>query len=155
MFAGNEVHKTYWAIVQENGNKKQESADGEWHTLEHWLVRNEQQNKSYAYDRERPGSKQAILDYRLLVSLKNYHLLEVELKTGRHHQIRCQLAKIGCPIKGDLKYGAPRSNPDGSICLHARRVRFVHPVSHVVIDVTAPVPEGTLWLAAESAASAL
>ena len=146
MFRRGDVEKTYWAIV---GNRPaEESAE-----LTHWLVRNEQQNKSYAYDRERPGAKQAILDYRLLVSLTNYHLLEVELKTGRHHQIRCQLAKIGCPIKGDLKYGAPRSNPDGSISLHARRVRFVHPVSHIDIDVTAPVPDNALWRAAEAAAN--
>ncbi len=147
MFRRGDVEKTYWAIV---GNRPAEEAA----ELTHWLVRNEQQNKSYAYDRERPGAKQAILDYRLLVSLTNYHLLEVELKTGRHHQIRCQLAKIGCPIKGDLKYGAPRSNPDGSISLHARRVRFVHPVSHIDIDVTAPVPDNSLWLAAEAAATA-
>ena len=147
MFRRGDVEKTYWAIV---GNRPAEEAA----ELTHWLVRNEQQNKSYAYDRERPGAKQAILDYRLLVSLTNYHLLEVELKTGRHHQIRCQLAKIGCPIKGDLKYGAPRSNPDGSISLHARRVRFVHPVSHIDIDVTAPVPDNALWLAAEAAATA-
>jgi len=146
MFRRGDVEKTYWAIV---GNRPAEEAA----ELTHWLVRNEQQNKSYAYDRERPGAKQAVLGYRLLVSLKSYHLLEVELKTGRHHQIRCQLAKIGCPIKGDLKYGAPRSNPDGSISLHARRVRFVHPVSHIDIDVTAPVPASTLWLAAEAAAS--
>jgi Pseudouridylate synthases, 23S RNA-specific len=147
MFRRGDVEKTYWAIV---GNRPAEEAA----ELTHWLVRNEQQNKSYAYDRERPGAKQAILDYRLLVSLTNYHLLEVELKTGRHHQIRCQLAKIGCPIKGDLKYGAPRSNTDGSISLHARRVRFVHPVSHIDIDVTAPVPDNSLWLAAEAAATA-
>ena len=147
MFRRGDVEKTYWAIV---GNRPAEEAA----ELTHWLVRNEQQNKSYAYDRERPGAKQAILDYRLLVSLTNNHLLEVELKTGRHHQIRCQLAKIGCPIKGDLKYGAPRSNPDGSISLHARRVRFVHPVSHIDIDVTAPVPDNALWLAAEAAATA-
>ena len=147
MFRRGDVEKTYWAIV---GNRPAEDEA----ELTHWLVRNEQQNKSYAYDRERPGAKQAILDYRLLVSLTNYHLLEVELKTGRHHQIRCQLAKIGCPIKGDLKYGAPRSNPDGSISLHARRVRFVHPVSHIDIDVTAPVPDNALWQAAEAAATA-
>ena len=131
MFRRGDVEKTYWAIV---GNRPAEEAA----ELTHWLVRNEQQNKSYAYDRERPGAKQAILDYRLLVSLTNYHLLEVELKTGRHHQIRCQLAKIGCPIKGDLKYGAPRSNPDGSISLHARSLSFEHPVSHLPITITAP-----------------
>ena len=111
----------------------------------HWLVRNEKQNKSYAYDKEKPEAKKAILDYKLIGRSERYFLLEVDLKTGRHHQIRCQLAKMGCPIKGDLKYGSPRSNPDGSICLHARRVRFVHPVSKQEIDVTAPVPEGNLW----------
>lgn len=134
MFRRGDVEKTYWAIV---GNRPTEDEA----ELTHWLVRNEQQNKSYAYDRERPGAKQAILDYRLLVSLTNYHLLEVELKTGRHHQIRCQLAKIGCPIKGDLKYGAERSNPDGSISLHAYSVSFEHPVTHEQITITAPNDE--------------
>ena len=138
MFRTKEVHKTYWAIV---GNCPP-TEEGE---LVHWLVRNEKQNKSYAYDKEKPGAKQAILDYKLIGRSERYFLLEVDLKTGRHHQIRCQLAKVGCPIKGDLKYGSPRSNPDGSICLHARRVRFVHPVSKQEIDVTAPVPEGNLW----------
>lgn len=138
MFRTKEVHKTYWAIV---GNCPP-TEEGE---LVHWLVRNEKQNKSYAYDKEKPEAKKAILDYKLIGRSERYFLLEVDLKTGRHHQIRCQLAKIGCPIKGDLKYGSPRSNPDGSICLHARRVRFVHPVSKQEIDVTAPVPEGNLW----------
>lgn len=113
----------------------------------HYLVRNEKQNKSYAYDKEVNGSKKAVLHYRLIGHSENYYLLEVDLKTGRHHQIRCQLAKIGCPIKGDLKYGFPRSNPDGSICLHARKVCFVHPVSKEQIVVTAPVPDGNLWKA--------
>lgn len=138
MFRTKEVHKTYWAIV---GNCPP-TEEGE---LVHWLVRNEKQNKSYAYDKEKSEAKKAILDYRLIGRSERYFLLEVDLKTGRHHQIRCQLAKMGCPIKGDLKYGSPRSNPDGSICLHARRVRFVHPVSKQEIDVTAPVPEGNLW----------
>ena len=138
MFRPKEVHKTYWAIV---GNCPP-TEEGE---LVHWLVRNEKQNKSYAYDKEKPEAKKAILDYKLIGRSERYFLLEVDLKTGRHHQIRCQLAKMGCPIKGDLKYGSPRSNPDGSICLHARRVRFVHPVSKQEIDVTAPVPEGNLW----------
>lgn len=138
MFRTKEVHKTYWAIV---GNCPS-AEEGE---LVHWLVRNEKQNKSYAYDKEKPEAKKAILDYKLIGRSERYFLLEVDLKTGRHHQIRCQLAKMGCPIKGDLKYGSPRSNPDGSICLHARRVRFVHPVSNQEIDVTAPVPEGNLW----------
>jgi len=98
-------------------------------TLVHWLVRNEQQNKSYAYDKEVPHSKRAELDYRVIGRSDNYYLLEVNLKTGRHHQIRCQLAKMGCPIKGDLKYGAKRSNPDGSISLQAHSMQFIHPVS--------------------------
>jgi 23S rRNA pseudouridine1911/1915/1917 synthase len=109
------------------------------------MVRNEKQNKSYAYDTEKPNSKKAILRYKLIGHSQNCHLLEVDLQTGRHHQIRCQLAKMGCPIKGDLKYGSPRSNPDGSICLHARRVRFIHPVSKEMIDLTAPLPAGNLW----------
>ena len=138
MFKNSEVKKTYWAIV------KQTPAETEGE-LVNYLVRNEKQNKSYAYDTEKPGSKKAILLYRLIARSDNYSLLEVDLKTGRHHQIRCQLAKMGCPIKGDLKYGFPRSNPDGSICLHARRVRFVHPVSKDLIDVVAPVPSDNLW----------
>ena len=138
MFKNGDVHKTYWAIVK---NCPQETEA----TLEHYLVRNEKQNKSYAYDREKPGAKKAILHYKLIGHSENYFLLEVDLKTGRHHQIRCQLAKIGCPIKGDLKYGFPRSNPDGSICLHARRVSFIHPVSNELIELEAPLPEGNLW----------
>ena len=138
MFKGSEVKKTYWAVVKERPPKDEDE-------LVHYLVRNERQNKSYAYDAERPGSKKAILHYRLIGRSQNYYLLEVDLKTGRHHQIRCQLAKMGCPIKGDLKYGAPRSNPDGSICLHARRIRFIHPVSKQLIDVEAPLPPGNLW----------
>ena len=138
MFRTSEVKKTYWAVVK---NAPKES-EGE---LVHFLVRNEKQNKSYAYDKEVPNSKKAVLDYRLIGRSENYYLLEVDLKTGRHHQIRCQLAKMGCPIKGDLKYGFPRSNPDGSICLHARTVQFVHPVSKEMIQLTAPVPEGNLW----------
>ena len=138
MFKNSEVKKTYWAIV------KQTPAETEGE-LVNYLVRNEKQNKSYAYDTEKPGSKKAILHYRLIARSDNYSLLEVDLKTGRHHQIRCQLAKMGCPIKGDLKYGFPRSDPDGSICLHARRVRFVHPVSKELIDVVAPVPSDNLW----------
>ena len=138
MFQKGEVKKTYWAIVK---NRPAE-LEGE---LTHYLVRNEKQNKSYAHEREVPKSKKAILDYRLIGHSQNYYLLEVDLKTGRHHQIRCQLAKMGCPIKGDLKYGAPRSNPDGSICLHARHIRFVHPVSKEVIDIDAPTPDNPLW----------
>ena len=138
MFRVGAVKKTYWAIVK---NMPPEP-EGE---LVHYLVRNEKQNKSYAYDSEKPGSKKAILHYRLIGRSDNYCLLEVDLKTGRHHQIRCQLAKMGCPIRGDLKYGFPRSNPVGSICLHARRVRFVHPVSKELIEVVAPVPDSNLW----------
>ena len=138
MFRTSEVKKTYWAVVK-NAPKEPE---GE---LVHFLVRNEKQNKSYAYDKEVPKSKKAILDYRLIGRSENYYLLEVDLKTGRHHQIRCQLAKMGCSIKGDLKYGSPRSNPDGSICLHARRIRFVHPVSKELIELEAPLPEGNFW----------
>ena len=139
MFKGSEVKKTYWAVVKERPPKDEDE-------LVHYLVRNEKQNKSYAYDTERPGSKKAVLHYRLIGRSQNYYLLEVDLKTGRHHQIRCQLAKMGCPIKGDLKYGFPRSNPDGSISLHARRIRFIHPVSkQLIIDVEAPLPPGNLW----------
>ena len=138
MFKSSEVKKTYWAIVKNAPTEP----EGE---LVHYLVRNEKQNKSYAYDKEVPNSKRAVLNYRLIGRSENYFLLEIDLKTGRHHQIRCQLAKIGCTIKGDLKYGAPRSNPDASICLHARHVDFIHPVSKELISVDAPVPEGNLW----------
>ncbi len=140
MFRVGTVRKTYWALVQQA--PRQASA-----TLTHWLVRNEQQNKSYAYDRERAGAKKAILDYQVIGHSDRYTLLEVHLHTGRHHQIRCQLAAIGCPIRGDLKYGAPRSNPDGSISLHARRVSFEHPVSHITIDIEAPLPTEGPWQA--------
>jgi 23S rRNA pseudouridine1911/1915/1917 synthase len=138
MFQHGGVKKSYWAIVK---NQPKEP-EGE---LVNYLVRNEKQNKSYAYDREVPGSKKAVLCYRQIAQSDNYFLLEVDLKTGRHHQIRCQLAKMGCPIKGDLKYGFPRSNPDGSICLHSRRVAFVHPVSKQEIVLEAPVPNDNLW----------
>ena len=143
MFAEGEVHKTYWAIVQAHP----------FHTsvlptlLTHWLIRNEKQNKSYAYDREVPHSKKAQLEYRVIGQGERYQLLEVKLLTGRHHQIRCQLAKVGMPIRGDLKYGAPRSNPDGSISLLSRRVEFIHPVSKLPIVVEAPVPADNLWQA--------
>ena len=160
MFAEGEVHKTYWAIVkrkEEGGNRealatgrdarKRKENSEEWQRLEHWLVRNEKQNKSYAYNQEKPNAKKAILKYRVLSHSDNYSLLEVNLMTGRHHQIRCQLAAMGCPIKGDLKYGAPRSNPDGSISLMSRRVEFVHPVSKETIIVEAPLPDDTLWQA--------
>ena len=141
MFASKEeIRKTYWAIVQ-----TPPLSGGHWEEVTHWLTRNEQQNKSYAYDHEVPHSKKAILRYRSIAQGDRYALLEVQLLTGRHHQIRCQLSAMGCPIKGDLKYGARRSNSDGSISLHARRVEFIHPVSKEPICVEAPVPEDPLW----------
>ncbi len=143
MFKNKEISKTYWAVVK-NAPKQPEG------TLKHYLVRNEKQNKSYAYDMEKPNSKQAILHYKLIARSDKYSLLEIDLETGRHHQIRCQLAKIGSPIKGDLKYGAERSNPDGGISLHARKISFIHPVSKELIEVTAPVPEDNLWQALEA-----
>lgn len=143
MFKTKEVKKTYWAIVK----NMPEIKDAE---LRHYLVRNEKQNKSYAYDSEKPDSKLALLHYKLIAQSDRYSLLEVDLQTGRHHQIRCQLAKIGCPIKGDLKYGYERSNPDGGISLHARKISFVHPVSKELIEVEAPVPEDKLWSYFES-----
>ena len=138
MFRDGEVHKTYWAITK---NLPPQPED----TLTDWLVRNEKQNKSYAYDHEVPHSKKAILKYRLIGQSDHYCLLEVNLMTGRHHQIRCQLAHMGCPIKGDLKYGAQRSNPDGSICLLAHHVEFVHPVSKQLISLDSPLPKDKLW----------
>lgn len=133
MFKNGEIHKTYWALVK----TPPQNQEGE---LVHYIVRNEKQNKSYAYDTEKPNSKKAILHYKVLGKSDSFYLLEVDLKTGRHHQIRCQLAKMGCPIKGDLKYGFPRSNPDGGISLHSRHVEFMHPVSGLKISVTAPTP---------------
>lgn len=139
MFRTGQIHKTYWAIVK---NRPQE----EQATLTHYLVRNEKQNKSYASDTEKPNSKKAVLSYKIIARSDRYYLLEIDLQTGRHHQIRCQLAKIGCPIKGDLKYGFDRSNPDGGICLHSRKAVFVHPVSKETVEITAPVPAGDkLW----------
>lgn len=138
MFKNGEMHKTYWAIVKNHPPHPQG-------TLTHFLVKNERTNKSAAHDTEKPGTKKAVLHYKVVARSQNYFLLEVDLETGRHHQIRSQLSKIGCPIKGDLKYGAERSNPDGSISLHARHISFVHPVSKQKIDVTAPVPDDALW----------
>ena len=140
MFRTGDVHKTYWTIVK-RGDIAPEA------TLTDWLTRNERQNKSYAHPREVPGSKKAVLSYKVRSVSDNYMLLEVHLMTGRHHQIRCQLANMGCPIKGDLKYGSPRSNPDGSISLMSRRVEFVHPVSKETIVAEAPVPNDRLWQA--------
>ncbi len=138
MFRIGEIKKTYWAIVKE----KPEEDKAE---LIHYITRNEKQNKSYAYDTEKPNSKKAILCYEVIGRSDNYFLLEIDLKTGRHHQIRCQLAKIGCPIKGDLKYGSPRSNPDGGISLHSRKIAFIHPVSKQDVAITAPTPDDKLW----------
>lgn len=145
MFREGQVHKTYWAIV--SGTPKADEA-----TLDNWLVRNEKENKSYAYDHEVPNSKHALLRYKVIARSDNYTLLAVDLLTGRHHQIRCQLAHAGMPIKGDLKYGARRSNPDGSISLLSHRMSFVHPVSKKTIDITSPVPNDNLWHAMEQMA---
>lgn len=138
MFRTGDVHKTYWAIVK----RRDIATEG---TLTDWLTRNERQNKSYAHEREVPGAKKAVLKYKVRAVADNYMLIEVTLLTGRHHQIRCQLSHMGCPIKGDLKYGAPRSNPDGSISLLSRRVEFVHPVSKENIVAYADVPNDRLW----------
>ena len=145
MFKEGQVHKTYWAITR-NAPPEEEGV------LTDWLVRNERQNKSYVHPQEVPNAKKAVLKYRVIAHSDRYHLIEVNLLTGRHHQIRCQLANMGCPIKGDLKYGAPRSNPDGSISLLARRITFVHPVSKENIVVEAPLPPNDkLWEALASA----
>lgn len=138
MFKDKEVKKTYWAIVADKPRNDEA-------VLEDYLVKNERQNKSYAHPNPVQGSKKAILDYRVIGKSDRYYLLEVHLHTGRHHQIRCQLANIGCPIRGDLKYGARRSNPDGGISLHARHIEFVHPVSHITVSVTAPIPDEGVW----------
>ena len=138
MFRTGDVHKTYWAVVK----RRDIALEG---TLTDWLTRNERQNKSYAHGREVPGAKKAVLKYKVRAVADNYMLIEVTLLTGRHHQIRCQLSHMGCPIKGDLKYGAPRSNPDGSISLLSRRVEFVHPVSKENIVAYADVPDDRLW----------
>ena len=139
MFKSHEqIRKTYWAIVQ--GYPKVPEA-----RLESWLVRNEKLNKSFIAKHGANDAKKAVLEYKTLVRGDNYTLLEINLETGRHHQIRCQLAAIGCPVKGDLKYGAKRSNPDGGICLHARKIEFIHPVKKEPICIEAPVPDDSLW----------
>jgi 23S rRNA pseudouridine1911/1915/1917 synthase len=145
-FREKETQKTYWAIVE---NKPAKAAD----TLVNYLSKNEKQNKSYVTTEKDKNAKKAILSYQIINSSDKYHLLEVNLETGRHHQIRCQLANMGCIIKGDLKYGAKRSNPDGSICLHARSLTFTHPTTKEEIKITAPVPKDTLWLFFEEAAN--
>ena len=138
MFSEGSVKKIYWALTK--GIPTPAEAE-----LKSWILRNEKMNKSFSYPKEVKGSKRAVLHYRLAAASQNYNLIEVELKTGRHHQIRCQLSSIGCPIKGDLKYGAQRSNPDGSISLHARYIEFIHPVSKELISITAPLPGDKLW----------
>ena len=132
------IKKTYWAVV----DVKPEPAEA---TLEHWLERNEKQNKSFAFVKEQKEAKKASLTYRYIASSDRFHLLEIELHTGRHHQIRAQLAAIGIHIKGDLKYGFPRSNQDGGIHLHARTISFTHPVTQDLIKITAPVPNDPVW----------
>jgi len=138
MFAQGETKKLYWAVVK---NAPPQESD----TLIHWLVRNPKQNKSYANSKEVPNSKKAELDYKIIKKLDNYYLLEIDLKTGRHHQIRAQLAAMDCTIKGDLKYGADRSNKDGGIHLHARSLAIMHPVKKEPIAFLAPPPEDSVW----------
>ena len=142
MFQSHEqIRKTYWAIVEKNDRLLGDEAI----RLEHYLWRNEKQNKSFVVKPGTKDAKRAVLSYRAIAQSDRYTLLEINLETGRHHQIRCQLAAIGQPIKGDLKYGAKRSNPDGGISLHARKIEFVHPVSKQEISIMAPVPDDTLW----------
>lgn len=138
LFRTREVKKTYWAIVSER-------PPAEEGTLSNYLKKNEQQNKSYVYATEVKGSKLAELTYRVLARSEKYYLIEVDLQTGRHHQIRAQLAAAGCPVRGDLKYGSKRSNEGGGISLHSRRVSFVHPVKNEEISVVAPLPEDRIW----------
>jgi 23S rRNA pseudouridine1911/1915/1917 synthase len=142
LFSEKEAKKTYWAVVKNAPPKPHD-------TLTHWLKKNPKNNKSTAYSKEIDGAKKAILHYKLLKALDTYFLLEIELETGRHHQIRSQLASIGCPIKGDLKYGFDRSNPDASIHLHARQLQFIHPVSKEHINITASLPNEAVWNACE------
>lgn len=137
-FREKETNKVYWAIVEQ----KPEKPEG---TLVHFLKKNETKNKSFVTDSEKGGAKEAILTYQLIASSERYHLLEITLETGRHHQIRAQLAAIGCFIKGDIKYGAKRSNEDGSICLHARRLTINHPVTKEVLTFTADTPNSAIW----------
>ncbi|NHM08235.1 RluA family pseudouridine synthase [Flavobacterium sp. CYK-4] len=141
MFSKRETEKTYWAVVKNQPPKTNDM-------LVHYLTRNEKNNTSKAHAKEVPGSKIAKLDYQIIKVLDSYFVLEVDLHTGRHHQIRAQLAAIGCPIKGDLKYGFDRSNPDGGIHLHARKLVFVHPVAKEKLEIVAPLPENSLWNAA-------
>ena len=144
MVKNREVKKTYWAIVAKEMIAQQQR-------LVHYLQKNEKNNKAIVYIKPTAGAKEAILTYTVIKSLENYQLVEVDLETGRHHQIRAQLSKIGIPIKGDLKYGAARSNPDGGISLHARRLEFQHPVTKKLIIIEAPVPQNdAVWRACEA-----
>lgn len=138
LFRDNKIKKIYYAIVKERPPEDEA-------TITHWLKKNEQQNKTYVYDNEVKGSKEATLTYRLKGRSEKYYLLEIELHTGRHHQIRAQLAKIGCPIKGDLKYGYPRSNENGGISLFSGKLEFIHPVKKEPVTITAHYPAGDIW----------
>lgn len=142
MFASQQVQKTYWAIVKNQIIKKED-------TLVNWLIKNPKNNKSSVYDREIPNGKKGILHYKVIKELVNYCLLEIILETGRHHQIRAQLSKIGFPIKGDLKYGFDRSNKDGGISLHARSIEFIHPVKNEPVIIIAPLPNDPIWEACQ------
>lgn len=144
MVKNREIKKNYWAIVAKEMIPQSQR-------LVHYLKKNEKNNKAIVYPKATEGAKESILTYNLIKSLDNYLLLEIDLETGRHHQIRAQLSKIGVPIKGDLKYGAPRSNPDGGISLHARKLEFVHPVTKEKIEIIAPIPQNdTIWSACEA-----
>jgi 23S rRNA pseudouridine1911/1915/1917 synthase len=150
MFKSHEkIQKTYWAIV-ETASINTLGNQSKLVRLENYLWRNEKQNKSFVVKYGTKDSKRAVLTYKILTHGDRYTLLEINLETGRHHQIRCQLAAIGCPIKGDLKYGAKRSNPDGGISLHARKIEFIHPVSKQLLSITAPVPNDNLWRSLEA-----
>jgi len=138
MFQEKSIKKTYWAIV----DKRPEQESGR---LVHYIKKNQEKNRSNVFEKEKGGAKEAILNYKLILSFTNYHLLEIDLETGRHHQIRAQLARIGCHIKGDLKYGAKRSNKDGGISLHSRAITFEHPVKKVPLTITATPPDESLW----------
>ncbi len=138
MFQSKEIQKTYWAVVKNKPEKERGK-------LIHYLIKNEAKNMSRAFEKETPGALRSELDYELICSLDNYHLLEVKPQTGRHHQIRVQLSKMGCPIKGDLKYGFDRSNKDKSIHLHARKIEFIHPIKKENIVIVAPPPNDVLW----------
>ena len=140
LFKEKKATKTYWALVKKTSLNEED-------TLTHWLKKNPKNNKSTAFKKEVEGSKKAILHYKTIKKLDNFFLLEIDLETGRHHQIRAQLASIGCPIKGDLKYGYDRSNKDASISLHARRLNFIHPVKKETVDIIAPLPDDNLWKA--------